>query len=262
MNKRHNQNLKAPDSSLGQSVLNAIEEKHVAMRPKWHFALHVSLLAIGTILASLTLIFLVSFIVFSLRQNGSWFVIGFGSEGWMEFIRSLPWLLIILALGFIIILGILVKKYSFSYGRPLLYSALGIILFAGLGGFLLALTPLHSGLFDQAVEYRLPLGGQFYRSYSHAAPPKVVTGIIVRQNEHGYMIYDQDQELLLVLITPYTKLPRQPLSLHDLIVVLGDRHGATIEARGIECLSQRHGLRPLPAPAQGDEDLKNMFQNR
>jgi hypothetical protein len=122
-------------SPLAENILETIQKDDVRMRPKWHFILNISLLVIGTILAGLSLLYLVSFIVFILRQNGSWFMPSFGAQGWSALFISLPWILIFLALLFVIIVGFLVKKYSFAYGRPLLYSALGIIIFASVGGF-------------------------------------------------------------------------------------------------------------------------------
>lgn len=241
------------NDSLSKTVLDAIESGRVSMRPKWQFILTICLWTLGTALAALTLIYLVSFIVFAERQNGSWFVTGFGSEGWGEFFASMPWLLIAITLVFMALLGYLVKRYAFAYARPLLYSGIGIILVAGLGGFLIALTPLHSGLMGQATEFRLPLGGEMYRQYGSRAKGKVITGIIVQKNTNGYTIYDQDKELLMVLITPYTQLPPKLPELRDFIVVLGERRGNTIEAHGIRCLSAERGLRRMPPPR--DEDM-------
>lgn len=235
---------------LSDSVLDAIESGRVSMRPKWQFILTVCLWTLGTVLAALTLIYLVSFIVFAERQNGSWFVTGFGSEGWSEFFASMPWLLIAIALAFMALLGYLVKRYAFAYARPLLYSGLGIILVAGLGGFLIALTPLHSGLMNEAAEFRLPLAGGAYRQFGGRNHGKIITGIIMEKNDNGYTIYDQDKELLMVLVTPYTQLPPTPPEIRDFIVVLGDRRGDTVEARGIRCLSGERGLRRMPPPRQ------------
>ncbi len=245
-------------TSLSDSVLEAIESGEVSMRPKWQFVLTVSLWTLGTALAGLTLVYLSSFIVFALRQNGSWFVTGFGSEGWREFLISMPWLLVAITLIFLALLAYLVKRYAFAYARPLLYSAVGIILVAGLGGFLIALTPLHSGLMGEAIEYRLPLAGGVYRQYGGRNPGKIVTGIIVEKNNTGYTIYDQDKELLMVLITPYTKMPPKIPELRDFIVVLGERHGDIVEAHGIKCLSGQRGVRPMTPPRE-DQRPERVF---
>lgn len=237
-----------PKTSLSDNVLEAIESGEVSMRPKWQFVLTISLWTLGTVLVGLTLVYLVSFILFAVRQNGSWFVTGFGSEGWREFFFSMPWLLIAVTLVFLALLGYLVKRYAFAYARPLFFSAAGIILVAGLGGFLITLTPLHSGLMGEAIEYRLPLGGGIYRQFGGRNPGKIITGIIVEKNDTGYTIYDQDKELLMVLITPYTKMPQKLPELRDFIVVLGERRGNIVEAHGVKCLSGQRGVRPMTPP--------------
>ncbi len=230
---------------LGEIIVETLKKGDVVMRPKWYFVLHLCLLIVGTILAALTLLFIVSFIVFSLRQNGSWFTAGFGAPGWRVLLTSLPWLLIILGLIFTAIVGLLVRKYSFAYGRPLLYSAIGIIAIAGIGGFLIALTPFHSGLFGQAEERRLPLAGGMYRQFAHQQPDNVVVGKIIEKLPDGFGLHSQDNELLVIQITPRTKLPPQPLRLEEVVVVLGERKGAVIEALGIKPIGPRPGRRPM-----------------
>lgn len=246
MNNESITNETKEQSTLVQNILETIKKDEVQMRPKWHFILNVSLLVVGTILAALTLLYLVSFIVFTLRQNGSWFVPSFGLQGWETLFTSLPWILIIGAIIFVAIIGMLVRKYSFAYGRPLLYSALGIIIFAGVGGFLIALTPLHSDLLLQAEEEHLPIAGGMYRQFSHNHPSNVVMGRVIEIIPSGFSIRDQEYEILMVQVTPRTILPQQGVRLEEVVVVLGDREGNIIKAFGVQPLGTPYGMRPMP----------------
>lgn len=233
-------------SPLAKNILQTIQKDEVRMRPKWHFILNISLLVVGTILAGLSLLYLVSFIVFTLRQNGSWFMPSFGAQGWSALFISLPWLLIVWALLFVIIVGLLVKKYSFAYGRPLIYSALGIILFAGVGGFLIALTPLHSELLFQAEEKNLPLAGGMYRQFCHSQPNNITMGRIIEKIPSGFSLRNQEFEVLMVEVTPRTILPRQGIQLEEVVVVLGDRQGNVIKAFGVQPVGTPYGIRTVP----------------
>jgi hypothetical protein len=233
-------------SPLGKNILDTIKKDAVHMRPKWHFILNVSLLVTGTILACLSLLYLVSFIVFTLRQNGTWFMTSFGSQGWGALIISLPWVLISFALLFVVIVGFLVKKYSFAYGRPLLYSALGIILFASVGGFLIALTPLHSELLLQAEEKKLPIAGGMYRQFGHDHPNNIIMGRIIEKIPSGFSLRNQEYEILMVEVTPRTILPRQGIQVEEVVVVLGDRQGNIVKAFGIQPVGTPYGIRPMP----------------
>ncbi len=233
-------------SPLGETIIKTIETKELTMRPKWHFVLHISLLIIGTILASLTLLFIVSFTVFTLRQDGSWFAPSFGFAGWQALLISLPWILIILALVFSALVVLLARSYSFAYGRPLLYSALGIVVIAGVGGFLIALTPLHSGLSDLADDDQLPVAGTIYRQFNHRPVQNVVMGKIIKQLPQGFGLESPDEEIFIVYITPQTQLPPQPLAAEDIVIVLGERRDNIITAMGIRPVGPHAGVRVSP----------------
>ncbi len=233
---------------LSEDILTAIKKGAVEMRPKWHFILKIALLITGTVLAILTLLFIASFIFFSLRQNGSWFVSDFGLKGWEAFIFSLPWILLIVAAIFIIIVGLLVKNYSFAFGRPLIYSALGIIGFTGLLGFLISLTPFHSSLLIEAENEHLSFAGPIYRQYGHRNLGNIVTGRIIGINGNSFGLYSQNEEILTIIITPLTVVPRSGINVSEVVVVLGEREGNVVEALGIKPLTGYSGMRSPTMP--------------
>lgn len=221
--------------SIKDSVLSAIEAGKVTMKPKWHFVVKAVLLVLGIVLSALALIYVVSFIFFMLHQTGVWFTPGFGFRGIREFLFGLPWLLILLSILFIAVLQILVKKYSFSYGRPLLYSAIAIIGVVVISGFVVSLTPVHRGLFRQAQQDRLPLAGGFYRQFGNPRPQgNVVPGEITEVTDQGYKIVSPLNESITVIVTPDTRFPLGTgFEKGDKIVVIGDRDGDNITAFGI-----------------------------
>ena len=223
--------------SIQDNVLAAINAGQVHMRPRWHFVAKAVLLVTGIVLAVLVLVYIVSLIIFILHQTGVWFTPGFGLRGVREFLVGLPWFLVGLIIVFIVILQILVKHFSFSYGRPLLYSAVAIVLLVGAGGFAIALTPIHQNLFNHARDNELPFAGGLYRQYGLPREPRggVVPGEIIEIIEHGYNINTPRSELLQVLVTPQTHLSKDSnLEIGDRIVVVGDRQGTIITAFGIQ----------------------------
>ena len=64
--------------SIKEGVLKAIADGQVKMHPKWQFVTKTVLLIVGAVLLALTILYLVSFIVFVLRRTDIWFVPGFG----------------------------------------------------------------------------------------------------------------------------------------------------------------------------------------
>lgn len=229
MNPENNNNL-APEQ-----ILDAIKSGHVKMRPKWHFILKAILIAVGGSLLGLTVLYLVSFIFFILRHTGVWFVPIFGLRGWYEFLFSLPWLLIALALIFIIILELLVRHYAFAYRRPLLYSSLAIVLVVVVGGLVVASTPFHRSLFEDAEQDRLPLAGPIYRQFGRQAFQQIHPGLITATTSTGFLITDRRGRLLQIVLTPRTRLPfGEDFAIGDVIVVFGPEDNKMVQAFGIQ----------------------------
>jgi hypothetical protein len=151
-------------NSIKDSVARAIEAGKVKMRPRWHFLLSAGLLFVGTILVVFTLVYLSSFAIFIFQQTpgpGP----GMGARGLGVYLTSLPWIIILIAIIFLIILELLVRRYSFAYRKPLLYTILGIIVLIFLVSLLVAQTPFHKNLYDRAERDNLPFGNKFYRNF-------------------------------------------------------------------------------------------------
>ena len=105
-------------------ILKKIKSGEVEMKPHWHFVLKSLLLLLGVIVISLLVVYILSFILFFLRQSGIGFVPLYGFRGVIIFVMNSPWLLIASVGALVVVLQLLVKKYSFSFRQPLLYSLL------------------------------------------------------------------------------------------------------------------------------------------
>lgn len=221
--------------SIKEGVLKAIQGGQVTMRPKWQFITKTALLVLGVVLIALTVLYLVSFIVFVLRQTGLLFVPGFGPQSFGIFFMSLPWLLILLAAVFMLLLEILIKRYSFAYGRPFLYSALAVIFLGLIGGIIIGETPLHERFFDEAELGQLPFVGVFYEHFGQQ-PANITVGIITQINSNGYRVQCGDvDDVFSVVVGPQTQTPPpDSLKVGDTILILGPRQGSIIVAQGIQ----------------------------
>lgn len=230
------------DPSIKNSVMQAIRERKVQMRPRWHFVLLSALAATGALLGLLTLMYVFSLWVFFLQQNGAWFAPSFGMRGWIELFRSLPWLLIILSCAFIVILETLVRRYEFVYKKPLMLSIAGIFVIVIGGGMLVALTPLHRELQYVGMRGALPppmdqLYGPGVRFKMRAE--NVKRGLIVGTTSQGFII-DEDGQPTTIIVTRATRLPYgEDFTVGDVIVVVGDRTATdTVQAFGIRAVKR------------------------
>lgn len=227
-------------NEVKNTILNKIKEGKVAMRPRWHFVLKSVLLLVGIALLTLSLLYIMSFVLFILGEAGVMFVPGFGIYGIIVFLSSSVWLLVFLALVFIVALEILVQKYSFSFKKPLLYTVLTIVGVVMFGSYLIAQTPMHKRLQQSADRDELPLMGLMYSGIGPKSHPSVHRGIITELKEDGFVLLESDDPELMVIISENTRLPRETLfEVDEEVLVLGSREGLVIHANGVR-LFQKH----------------------
>jgi len=223
---------KKKSPSLINQVLDKVQSGQVKMRPKRYFILRAVLIGLITCLVALFALYLVSFIFFSLRASGVWFLPGFGFQAIGVFFSSLPWLLILTALILIIVLEILVKRFAFAYRRPILYSILAIIILTLLGSLVIAKTPFHSDIFWKAQEGKLLMAGGFYRGFGLPKLANVHCGVVSEITDDGFYLETKRGEKLTVLVSSTTRSIGAKIEKDDQVVVLGKRYDDRIEAFG------------------------------
>ncbi|MEK7187905.1 MAG: hypothetical protein AAB691_03630 [Patescibacteria group bacterium] len=227
--------------NVQEVVLEQIKEHKVSMHSKSYFMLHAVLFGVGVTLIFLALIYLGSFIIFGLIQSGVWFVPTFGLRGWFIFFRSLPWILILLVFIFALVLEIMVRRYSFAYRRPLLYSMLGIVGLVILGGFCMSRFNVHRELWQYGRANRLPLVHGFYRQFGAPRFRDVHRGIVRMGEPSGFILENDEGETSTVMITPQTRFFRfrdYDFVASDTVIIYGDRDGRIIRAYGIKNIGQ------------------------
>lgn len=239
----NNQKNKQNQPSLRQQIMEKIKTNSIKIQPKWHFVLGAALWICGIILAALAAVYFVSLAIFVLRRSGTWFAPAFGPRGWMVLFFSLPWLIILAALIFIILLEIFARRYSFVWRYPLFYSTLALMLAVVIGGFLAAQTPLHRRLGqDNNMPLPPPLTQMkpFYENLDRRhRNPAVNIGIIAEFSNGGFIMQERHGEKLTVIVDADTKIKRQQdtsLQIGEMVIVFGPRTQNTIKAQAIDCV--------------------------
>ncbi|MEY4723321.1 MAG: hypothetical protein RLZZ324_834 [Candidatus Parcubacteria bacterium] len=233
---------------LMATVADAIKERKLQPLPRWHFALRGALIGTGVVLLALALVFVASLIVFLAHLNGAWFAPSFGYAGLRTLVFSLPWMLVLLALLFTVLLEALVKRYAFAYRQPLFYSAVGIVVIAAVGGYAVSVTPLHPSMYIAGRDHQSLVAERFYAAFAAHDLDDVHPGVIIDLNDGGFTLRDRQDETLSIIVTPDTRFPYgTALAPDDVVVVFGDRQGDTVAAQGvrrIEDVTLRHRGRP------------------
>jgi hypothetical protein len=232
--------------SISDGIVAAAKTGRLKMRPKWHFVLRAVLWLAGVVVVTMVILYFLSLLMFLARETGIWVAPIFGWHGVLVFLVSIPWMLVLAVLFFVVVLEILVRRYSFAYRLPLLYSVIGALLLVVAGGIILARTPLHGMLSHCLPAERAFSGGQFAKP---SVPPcgtglyhdldarrfnNIHNGVIGNFFENGFVMIDRHREELLILVNKKTRLPfGEDFSLGDTVVVVGDRRGDRVEAFGI-----------------------------
>src|SRR5437773_112715 len=102
-------------SNLKEQLLRDIRSGEVAMRPRYFFMLKIAALASVAAGVLAVSIFILNFILFGLRINHHEELLGFGTQGFLAFLRFFPWYLLILDVALITLLEFLLRRFKFGY---------------------------------------------------------------------------------------------------------------------------------------------------
>ena len=118
------------------------------MRPRLYFVLQVAALLALAFLALGISVFIINFILFSVRLNRIDTLLGFGPRGWGAFVRFFPWTLLLADVGLIALLEWLLRRFRFGSKIPVLYLLGGLLFVTILTGAVLDRgTPFNDDLF-------------------------------------------------------------------------------------------------------------------
>lgn len=221
-------------SDFKKDILKKIKDGEIDMKPRWHFVLRSLLLILGIVTFVLLGIYILSFVFFFMQQSGVGFMPLYGFHGIIMFVVNSPWLLIVFAGSALVILQLLVHKYSFSYRQPMVYTVIGVIVLVLLGSYAIEKTLLHQRLQGFVEQNKIPVFGSLYRGIDDHRPKNIVIGTIEEINEGDLTIESEKDGMVQVFILDETS--RHPGVLFEIgnnILVFGKREGSVIEAIGI-----------------------------
>jgi hypothetical protein len=215
-------------------VVDVIKKTHTKMRPKWYFVAQAGLIIIAATMLFLLLLYVVSFIIFALHQDGAWFAPHLGFSGWSLFFTALPWGLLLFSLILLLLLANLLKRYTFVYHQPVFYLLIAFIVIVTLGGFFVAATSLHKGLSHYA-ENNIPFLGSFYENET-ALPASVHRGeIIAFTNNNGGFVIENEFGATSTVVAAAGVVFVGDLNIGDTVLVFGPQQdGGVITAFGIQ----------------------------
>lgn len=218
--------------SVRDDVISKIEQGEVKMKSKRYFVSKTVLIFGFTALFSLLALYTGSFIFFILEENAILTLSNMGIEGLKLAILSFPWHLVVLVLSVTVLVEVMLKRFSFIYKRPLIYSMLAILLLVIVGSVVMGATSVHRSFFDLAEQDRLPVMGGLYRHFADLDIEHVHFGEILEVGNGKVVMELEGGEVVDLNITKSTKGYRrisEELEEGRNIVVIGEKYDGEID---------------------------------
>jgi xanthosine utilization system XapX-like protein len=219
--------------NIQDTIIQKIKDGEVSMKPRWHFLLESFLWIVGGVMVFLIAIYLLSFVMFILRVSGVGLVPLYGMRGIIFLIATSPWVLIITTGLFIGILYVLVRRYSFSYRTPVIYTLLGTVIGVLVLSSIIHMLAMHAQLRSLSERHAIPGFSQLYKRMPER-PEGIYFGKIITIDNESFTLQKENDVLVTVTLHNWTRLPSDPLSEGTVVIIFGESvSSSSIQAFGV-----------------------------
>ncbi len=231
---------KNKNNKIKKYILNEIKKGKLTPKPKIYFIIKGSFVILGLIFSVLVFIYLVSFIIYFLKQSGVSYLPKFGLRGIWAFLSSFPWFLGILGVLLLLTIGVISRRYSFNYKMPIIYFIFIVLILIITGGYLINKTGIHPYLHKLSYHKKLPGLGGVYRSYEKFSPPRPIIGKVIKILDNKIILQDRSEKKIEVIIDDFTRTNfKNKLQNDDLVLIMGEKNKDQIKAFGIRKLPEK-----------------------
>ncbi len=221
-------------NTKSDEVINTIKNSGAKMRSRRYFIAQAALVIVGAILLFLLILFVATFVIFALQENGGFFAINFGPVGWGIFLESLPWSLLLLSLALILVLWILLRRYEVVYHQPFLYTLLILIVVISLSFFFLSANAIHGGILHYVSRNQIPVVSGVYE-FETAPISDVYRGQVIMLATSSFIFMNALGQTSTVFMVHGTAPELKTISPGSYILIFGhDVTTTTIHAYGVE----------------------------
>ncbi len=222
------------ENELKEQIELKIEQGSVTKHSKGYFLFRQIAFGVGFLFAIGITLYLASFVFFVAHQPGFRPLTAFGSRGYLQIIRSLPWALFAVTLFLAGMIELIAWRFAAIYRRPLIYSLLFICAVIVGASLLIERSTFHPMFFRSAERRHMPFVGDFYRRFGRHNWREVTFGTVLNQSEQSWQIQNKDGDLITVRFTADTRFPRgKDIVPGDPVIIIGRPERGEIMARGI-----------------------------
>lgn len=222
--------------SQENAVINTIKSGEIRMHSRSYFIARTLLAVVSAVLVFFFILFISTFIIFALQENGGFFATGFGPVGWLIFLGSLPWSLLLLSIALILVLWLLLRRYAIVYHQPFLYILLILIVVISLACFFFSAGAIHGGIYRYVSRNPIPVVTGVYE-FETAPMNGIYRGEVVMLATSSFVLEDALGQTSTVFIIPAASSELEELGPGDYVIIYGRGVAtATIQASGVETI--------------------------
>lgn len=211
------------------------------MRPRVYFILRAVFIGIGALCILAGSLFALSFVFFNIHESGVRFLLEFGEQGLVAFLKLFPWVFLLLFLILLVALELVVRQYTPAYRFSLLRIFLWVLVVGIAGSTFIGFTPLHASLLSAADTDHLPVLAPLYKQvHESRVTHGVYRGDITSVTESTFVIShndtDRDSDEGTWTIVPPKGFNRNTLKVGKKVYVAGRLQNGVVYAYGIRLL--------------------------
>lgn len=245
-------------NKIEDEVMGKINSGKVHLRSKYIFLAEKLGLGSAFILTVLLAVLFFNLAFFYLRASDNLAYLSFGSQGFLVFLESFPYLLVVALILLVFTAGWMIKKSELSYKKPFGYLALGLIGFVVVGGFVMAYTNVAEKIEQQTFESQT--GGFIFKPFLMRALESRHGGVVGRIVEvgDGYLSIQTPRALEKIILTSDTQFPSQALVEGIFVMAIGSRDDGNFTATKLQLTNPEE----MPMIRRGIHRRFGQFQPR
>lgn len=245
-------------NKIQNEVMGQIKSGKVQLRSKYVFLAEKLGLGSAFVLTVLLAVLFFNLALFYLRASDNIAYLSFGSQGFLAFLESFPYLLVIVLVLLVFAAGWLIKKSELSYKKPFGYLALGLVGLVVIGGIVLAFTNVAETIEQQTFESEV--GGFLFKPFLMHALEARHRGVVGRIVEigNGYLTIQTPRALEKIILTADSILPTQPLSEGSFVMAVGSHDDGNFTATKLQLINPEE----MPMIRRGVHRRFGQFQPR
>lgn len=207
---------------LENKIMKDIKNGKVKLKSKYLFLAERLGLGSGIVLTILLAALVFNLILFYMQETDNLIYLTFGPNGFLPFLESFPYLLVVIFIIIIFLVGFLIKKTDFVYKKSFGEWSIYLILFIMAIGTFLTFTNINNEIQKNHEEFMRPF-------FEHRPSMKNgIAGIIIEKSNNGIVLNTREG------IKNINIQNTSNLNINDFIIIVGENKGDTFLVKEIK----------------------------